>query len=112
MSFIYSSSSHLWAASQVPYIIPPARGDRPLVAGDVRCINGSFEVWTGHSWAPVSVSIEATQTFDEVVEWASKKMQEEQAFEQRLEQHPALKNAYDKFKMIDALIGDGSDTST
>lgn len=112
MSFIYTSSPHFWLTSQVPYISPPADGRSPLVAGDVRCINGSFEVWNGYSWTPVSISIGATQTVDEVVEWASKKMQEEQAFEQRLEQHPALKNAYDKFKMIDALIGDGSDTST
>ena len=37
------------------------------------------------------------------MEWARNKMQEERRLQERMKQYPALQDAYDKFRVIDAL---------
>jgi hypothetical protein len=39
----------------------------------------------------------------EILTWAEKKMREDLELEKRMEQHPGLRDAYEKFKVMDVL---------
>jgi len=63
-------------------------------------------VFDGSAWqrmdtsaAQVGLTIEAESLLD----WAREKRQEEVNLRMRMEQHPGLKDAYEKFKIMDAL---------
>ena len=67
----------------------------------VRYHNTNFEVYDGNMWIPLydsSVSISLDVSAIEAVDWARKKMDEEQRLKNLAETHPAIKNAYDNFK--------------
>ncbi len=68
--------------------------------------NQCIEVFDGSMWqqwntsvANVGLTVEAEQILD----WAKKKMLEELNLMIRMEQHPGLKDAWEKFKIMDAL---------
>jgi hypothetical protein len=68
--------------------------------------NQCMEVFDGSAWqrmdtsaAQVGLTIEAESLLD----WAREKRQEEVNLRMRMEQHPGLKDAYEKFKIMDAL---------
>jgi hypothetical protein len=77
-------------------------------AGQVRYNIGtqSMEVFDGNMWqswnnstATVGLTVEAESLLD----WAREKRQEEINLRMRMEKHPGLKDAYEKFKIMDAL---------
>lgn len=66
-----------------------------------------LEIFDGSRWvqfdnniAELSLSFEA----EESIRWASRKMKEEQELEEKMKKYPALKDAYEQFKTVEALI--------
>lgn len=76
-------------------------------AGMVR-YNGTsqnMEVYNGVSWMAMGSypTIQLDAHVQEILHWAEKKMREELELEKRMEQHPGLRDAYEKFKVMDVL---------
>ena len=67
--------------------------------------NNSMEVYDGTMWqttgsgATVGLSWEA----DNAIRWAIEKQKEEADLKARMERHPGLKDAYEKFQLMDLL---------
>lgn len=82
-----------------------------LSAGQVR-YNGStqnIEVYDGTTWLTMTGSSPIVQLDPRamrVLDWAEKKMSEEEDLERRMKDHPGLKDAYEQFKVMDALTKD------
>ena len=65
-----------------------------------------MEIFDGSVWQPVGNSISQiglTPEAEEILDWARKKRQEEVNLMMRMEEHPGLKDAYERFKIMDAL---------
>lgn len=76
-------------------------------AGMVR-YNGTsqnMEVYNGMSWMSMGShpTIQLTSTVQEILTWAEKKMREEQNLKQRLFRHAGLREAYERFQVLDIL---------
>jgi hypothetical protein len=77
-------------------------------AGQVR-YNGNnqcMEIFDGNMWQMVGSSVASvglTTEAEELLDWARQKRQDEVNLKMRMEQHPGLKDAYEKFKIMDAL---------
>lgn len=65
----------------------------------IEIFDGSMWQVLGSNVASVGLSGEAEALLD----WAREKRQEEINLKMRMEQHPGLKDAYEKFKIMDAL---------
>ncbi len=95
----------VYSPSQSPYISPGS-----MSAGMVRYNSNSqnLEVYDGNAWlalsgsADVGLSPEAQATLD----WAYRKMKEEEELEMMMEKHPGLRDLYDKFNVMKALIAE------
>ena len=74
-------------------------------AGMVRYNGSQMEVYDGHSWLQMAShqTIQLDARTQELLSWADRKMKEEVDLVRRMEQHPGLKDAYEKFKIMDAL---------
>ena len=77
-------------------------------AGQVRYNANSqgLEIFDGSVWQIWSSSIaniQLTPEAERILDWARQKMDEEQQLQERLKRHPGLKDAYEKFKIMDAL---------
>ena len=92
--------------SNLPYI-----NTSMLSSGQLR-YNGStqnIEVYDGNIWLNMSSSAPIVQLDARairVLDWAEKKMSEEEDLERRMKDHPGLKDAYEQFQVIDALTRD------
>lgn len=80
-------------------------------AGQVRYNSqaGGMEIFDGSVWQRVGDSVAQvglTQEAERILEWAQKKMQEEAALNARMEKHPGLKDAWERFKVMDALTAE------
>ena len=75
--------------------------------------SGNIEIFDGSSWQGVYNSIAQvglSQEAEQILDWAKKKMLEEFDLELRMKRHPGLKDAYDRFKVMDALtLEEGKD---
>jgi hypothetical protein len=85
----------------------PHIGTNGQSAGQIR-YNTSLqqvEVYDGVAWIMLSqnTSIGLSYEAEEVLRWAQVKKQEEAELMSKLEKYPALKDTYDKFKMMEAL---------
>jgi hypothetical protein len=95
----------VYSPSQSPYISPGS-----MSAGMVRYNSGNsgLEVYDGNSWltltghADVGLSPEAQAT----MEWAYKKMKEDEQLEVLMQKHPGLKDLHDKFELMKALVAE------
>ncbi len=68
--------------------------------------SGSMEVFDGGMWQAIGNSVSQVglnHEAEQILDWAQEKMREEQDLQRRLEQHPGLKEAYERFKVMDAL---------
>ena len=77
-------------------------------AGQVRfnSQNGGMEIFDGYNWQQVSNSmaqVGLSQEAERILDWARKKMDEEHELKVRMEKHPGLKDAWERFKIMDAL---------
>ena len=99
-----SSSAHITV--QNPYL--PSTYIGGMNVGNVRynTTNQSMEVYDGSSWQVVSMGATVGLSYeaDNAIRWAQQKMKEEAELKEKLEKHPALKDVYDKFKMMEALV--------
>ena len=65
-----------------------------------------IEYCTGSSWMTVptaSTTVSLDHEVQLVIEWAKAKMAEETELQSRLDKYPSLKEAYEQFKMLEAL---------
>lgn len=97
------TSPHLTTSSySAPYI-----GNNGQSAGNMRfnTMTQQMEVFDGSTWINISqnVTMGMTWTAEEAIRWAQEKMEEERALKERMERHPGLKDAYEKFQIMDIL---------
>lgn len=95
-----------------PSIYPNNYGNNPSgpnsFAGQVR-YNGNnqcMEIFDGNMWQMVGSSVASvglTPEAEALLDWAREKRDEEAMLKIRMEHHPGLKDAYEKFKIMDAL---------
>lgn len=65
--------------------------------------NGALEVYDGNMWRQIgnsSVNVDLNENVKRALEWAEKKMQEEQELKDMMERHPGLRELHDKFEMM------------
>jgi hypothetical protein len=106
------TSPHLTGTTySTPYI-----GNNGQSAGSVRynTMTQQMEVFDGNSWLNISqnASIGLSWTADEAIRWASEKMKEERELKAKLEKYPALKHAYEQYKIIEALVHEEETSGT
>ena len=101
------------SSPSMPYISPGANG-----AGMVRYNGNSqqLEVNDGNSWLAINMAyptIELRHDAVELIEWARLERTKQRLLEERIEQNPALKKAYESvlraqenFDILDKIVGD------
>ena len=101
------------SSSSMPYISPGANG-----AGMVRYNGNSqqMEINDGNSWLSIQMSyptIELSRDAIEVLEWARLERTKQRLLEERIEQNPSLKKAYESvlrakenFDILDKIVGE------
>ena len=100
----------VYSGAHNPYISPGS-----MSAGMVRYNSSSqnLEVYDGNAWltlsgsADVGLSPEAQQVMD----WAYKKMKEDEELEVLMEKHPGLRDLHEKFTVMKALVAEGHKNS-
>jgi hypothetical protein len=99
-----SSSAHLTVSGSYP---PNIYNNGMLNVGDVRYNpnNQNMEVYDGNMWQAMSqgVTIGLSWDADSAIRWAIEKEREEKSLKERMAKHPGLKDAYEKFQMMDIL---------
>jgi uncharacterized protein YcfJ len=68
--------------------------------------NQQLELYNGKDWQPVNLGtyhVDLNPHAEKILDWAAKKMSEEQEFKERMEKYPGLKDAYEQFQIMDAL---------
>lgn len=99
-------------SSMRPYISPGGQS-----AGMVRynTSTSNLEVYDGISWQMLTSSgsthIALDQMSQTAINWAMTKMQEERDLKQLMEKHPGLQDAYEKFKIMEALTRSDKDNN-
>ena len=83
--------------------------DKNLHDGSVRTCRGGLEYYdASHScWLPLpgsNVNVELSPHVESVLQWAFKKMEEEEKLKQLAEKYPALKAAKENYDIVKALI--------
>jgi len=74
-------------------------------AGMLRYNGHNLEAYDGSSWLSVGqhASVQLDAEAQILLDWARKKMQQERELDDRMKNHPGLKDAYEKFKIMDIL---------
>jgi hypothetical protein len=90
------------------FISTPYVNNNGQSAGSVRwnIMTQQMEVSDGNNWINIShsASIGLSWTANEAIQWVQEKMKEESALKAKLEKFPALKHAYEQYKIIEALV--------
>lgn len=105
IKYLHSFSPNIQISNPIS---PPIYNNGMQSAGMMR-YNTSMnqvEVYDGTSWLVLdqSANIGLSPEADRAIEWAKKAMQEEALLKERLEKYPALKDVYEKFKMVEELV--------
>jgi hypothetical protein len=99
-------------SSMRPYISPGGQS-----AGIIRYNTSSnnLEVYDGMSWQALTSSgstyISLNRESQDAIEWAQRKMQEERNLQQLIDNHIGLRDAYEKFKIMEALTRNDKDNN-
>lgn len=97
-------------SSMRPYISPGGQS-----AGMVRynTNTNNLEVYDGLSWQSLTSSgftyIGLNQESQDAIQWVWKKMQEERELQKLIDNHIGLRDAYEKFKIMEALTRNDED---
>jgi hypothetical protein len=89
--------------TSMPYV--SANINNPMT-GMIRIHGTDMQVFDGSGWLSVSTSyatVALSPTTEEAINWVKYKMLEEKNLHERMEQHPGLKQAYEQFRIMDAL---------
>lgn len=107
-----SSSSHVTVYGDYPPSIYNSGG---MNVGQLRYNTStqSTEVFDGNTWRQLSqgITIGLSWEAESAIQWAIEKKKEEELLKQRLDQHPGLKDAWEKFQIMDALCKDNDEQS-
>lgn len=94
----------VYSPSQSPYISPGS-----MSAGMVRYNNNNnLEVYDGNTWLTLSGSADVglTPEAQATLDWAYRKMKQEEELEVLMAKHPGLKELHDKFELMKALVAE------
>jgi len=102
-----NNGSPAWPSIYSSHSSTPSSGSQSF-AGQIRysTTSSSMEIFDGSVWQAIGNSISQvglTNEAEELLDWVRKKRQEEVNLMMRIEEHPGLKDAYEKFKIMDAL---------
>lgn len=106
------TSSSTYVTIQNPY--PPNIYNNGMMnVGQVRYnpSTQNMEVYDGNMWQIISsgATVGLSYDADSAVRWALQKMKEEEDLKERMAKHPGLKDAYEKFQMMDILTKEEDD---
>jgi hypothetical protein len=90
--------------TSVPYINQNINNP---VQGMVRISGTDLQVFDGSGWLSMSTSyttIALSPTTEEAINWVKYKMLEEKNLHERMKQHPGLKEAYEVYRTMLAII--------
>ena len=106
-----SSSAYVTLSSYSP---PNIYGNGNM-SGNLRynTTTQAYEVYDGNNWIMVSqgATVGLSGDADSAIRWAIEKQREEADLKAKMERYPALKDAYDKFKMMEALAYDETENT-
>lgn len=101
---IYSGSPSVHVGGQQN---PPIYNSGGSMVGQLRYNTSTqnYEVYDGNTWHVIhsSVPVGLSQEAEDAIRWARDKMQEERDLKARIERHPGLKDAYEKFQLMDIM---------
>ena len=99
-----SSSTYLTVAAPYP---PNIYNNGQMNVGQVRYNPGTqaMEVFDGNMWQMISggATVGLSYEADTAIRWAIQKEKDEADLKQRMERHPGLKDAWEKFQILDIL---------
>lgn len=92
---------------QVSSYYPPQIYGNGQSAGNVRYNTNTqqMEVYDGSTWISISqtATVGLNQPAEDAIRWVQTRMTEEAELKARMERHPGLKDAYEKFQIMDIL---------
>ncbi len=102
-----NNGSPAWPSIYSSHSSTPSSSSQSF-AGQIRysTTSSSMEIFDGSVWQAIGNSISQvglTNEAEQILDWARDKMREELDLKKRMEKHPGLKDAYEKFKIMDAL---------
>lgn len=102
-----STSSPWLTLNSWPGSTPSFNASAPM-SGMLRWDPGtsSMYVYDGSTWLSIGnggATVDVSPETDMLLRWAREKKAEEDALKVRMEKHPGLKDAYEKFRIMDAL---------
>ena len=101
---IASSSAHITVSN--PYS-PNIYNNGMMNVGQVRynTVNQNMEVFDGNMWQGISMATTVGLSYEaeDAIRWAQEKMRDEAELKQRMEKNPGLKDAWEKFQIMDIL---------
>lgn len=110
---ITSSSAHISVAGNYPVNV---YNNGQLNVGQLRYnpSTQNMEVYDGNMWQTMSQSITVGLSWDAdtAIRWAIEKQKEEQGLKERLAKHPGLKDAYERFQIMDILCREEDEQSS
>jgi hypothetical protein len=100
------SSIYATTTSHTPYYTPD---DKNLHDGAVRTTRGGFEYYdvNRQCWFPLpgaDINLTVGPQFQIVLDWAMRKMNEEEKIKKLAEKYPALKQAKENYDLIKAMV--------
>ncbi len=107
---IYSGSPSVYVGGQQT---PPIYNTGGSMVGQLRYnpSTQNYEVYDGNTWHVIynSVPVGLSQEAEDAIRWARDRMQEERELQARMERHPGLKDAYEKFQILDIMTREEDD---
>lgn len=95
----------VYSPSQSPYISPGC-----MSAGMVRYNSSpqNLEVYDGNAWLTLSASADVglSPEAQQVMDWAYRKMKEDEELESLMAKHPGLRDLHEKFTVMKALVAE------
>ena len=95
----------VYSGAHNPYISPGS-----MSAGMVRHNSNTqtLEVYDGNTWLALAGSgdISFSPEAQQVMDWAYKKMKEDEQLEMLIEKHPGLKDLHEKFTLMKSLVAE------
>ena len=108
---IYSGSPSVYVGGQQN---PPIYNNGASMVGQLRYnpSTQNYEVYDGNTWHVIynSVPVGLNQEAEDAIRWALDRMREERDLKQRMEKHPGLKDAYEKFQIMDIMTREANES--
>lgn len=106
IKYISGQGPHLQVFSNSPSI----NNNYAVGVGQTR-FNASLqqlEVYDGYSWINLTgtASVTLTDSANSAISWAIEKMEEEKKLKLLMEKHPGLKESYERFELMKALVAE------